>query len=225
MATQFGWKKKAKVASSVFGGSDAAQNETSDEENLEAEDVDWLTATKRKHDIFLEDGTMKSKRLKEEGNTLAEDRRFWEAIKYWNDALQLTPNDGTLHELKSQAFSELGELFPAVQSAEEAVKAKPTWFVARQRLGRAQMGLGEVEMALTNFQKAVHLRPDEQELWKEDLWWAFDVLKHKQSAGGEKPPRFPIQKEQLESESESEDADCYDGDSSEDESNENDVIS
>ena len=46
----------------------------------------------------------------------------------------------------SQALLELNELFPAVEAAEEAVHLEPTWPVAWQTLGRAQIGLGEIEM-------------------------------------------------------------------------------
>ena len=44
---------------------------------------------------------------------------------------------------------ELSEVIPAVQAAEEAVRLDPTWSVARQTLGRAQLGLGEVHMVST----------------------------------------------------------------------------
>lgn len=37
-------------------------------------------------------------------------------------------------------------MFPSVQCAERAVQLEPQWAVARQTLGRAQLGLGELEM-------------------------------------------------------------------------------
>lgn len=37
-------------------------------------------------------------------------------------------------------------MFQAVQCAERAVKLDVTWAVARQTLGRAQLGMGEVKM-------------------------------------------------------------------------------
>ena len=40
----------------------------------------------------------------------------------------------------------LHEVFPAVQTAEKAVHADPTWWVTYQTLGRAQMGLGEIDL-------------------------------------------------------------------------------
>lgn len=89
-------------------------------------------------------------------------------MKYWNEALQLTPDSTTLLEMKAQvasyciyciytvltciivytyqALMEVGEVFEAVQCAEMAVNLCPTWATARQTLGRAQLGIGEVHM-------------------------------------------------------------------------------
>eukprot|EP00117_Sycon_ciliatum_P001795 scpid93773/ scgid7306/ Tetratricopeptide repeat protein 33 len=208
-STQFGWKKKTKVPTTqvAFGGDD-------DDASLGGgervdDDVDWLTASKRKHGVFLEDSKMKSERLKDEGNTFAEEERYWEAIKRWDEALVLTPDDATLHELKSQAYSAVGERFPSVHSAEESCRLDPVWYVARQRLGRAQMDMGEVELALTNFQKAVHLHPADPEIWKDDLLWAWEIAKHKRAAIGDKPEQFPV-KTSKEGESEDDDDDDED---------------
>ena len=44
--------------------------------------------------------------------------------------------------------------------------------------GRAQMGLGEVELAVKSFQRAVHLNPEDEELRREDLEWAVGLLRH-----------------------------------------------
>ena len=45
---------------------------------------------------------------------------------------------------------EVGEVFEAVQSAEKAVEFSSTWATARQTLGRAQLGIGEVHMVSCN---------------------------------------------------------------------------
>lgn len=63
----------------------------------------------------------------------------------------------------------MGEVLPAIKAAEEAVKLCPNWWVGLQTLGRAQMGLGEVGQAVKTFSRAVHICPDQQELWREDL--------------------------------------------------------
>lgn len=64
--------------------------------------MDWLTMAKRRRLLLLEDNESKSRRLREEGATLAEAGRLWEAIRYWDEALELTPQRTTLHEMKSQ---------------------------------------------------------------------------------------------------------------------------
>lgn len=43
-------------------------------------------------------------RLQEEGGILAENERYWEAIKYWDEAIQLTPDSAVLQEMKAQVL-------------------------------------------------------------------------------------------------------------------------
>jgi hypothetical protein len=45
-----------------------------------------------------------------------------------------------------QALMAVGEVFPAVQTAQQAVSAQPTWWVGHQTLGRAQLNMGEVKL-------------------------------------------------------------------------------
>ena len=93
----FGWKRKTKLKTSV-----AAVFSMAEEEEDEEPGVDWLSAAKRICLPILEDSETKSKRLQNEGALLAENERYWEAIKYWDEAIQLTPNIAALHEMKSQ---------------------------------------------------------------------------------------------------------------------------
>ncbi|KAI1905269.1 hypothetical protein AGOR_G00014370 [Albula goreensis] len=170
----FGWKRKvgekvSKAAVQLFEAEAEAEAESHgpDEDN-----VDWLHAIKRRREVLLEDCAAKSKRLKDEGALLAEQERHWEAIKRWDEAIQLTPEDAALYEMKSQVLTILQEVFPAVQAAEMATKLRPLWWEAWQTLGRAQLSLGEVDLALRSFQVAIHLSPAERPLWEEDLSWA-----------------------------------------------------
>ncbi|XP_071518568.1 tetratricopeptide repeat protein 33-like isoform X2 [Panulirus ornatus] len=180
----FGWKRKAglsKPQSTVFTEENAEEkDETRDP------DIDWLTATKRPKVLQLEDAKAKARRLSNEGVTLAEAERWWAAIGRWNAALALTPDDHTIHEMMAQAYMQVGEVFPALKSAESAVKLCPNWWVGLQTLGRAQLGLGEVAEAVKTFSRAVHICPDEQELWREDLQWAVGLQKKYQEIEVEK---------------------------------------
>ncbi|XP_039767464.1 tetratricopeptide repeat protein 33 isoform X2 [Ornithorhynchus anatinus] len=100
----FGWKRKigervSKTSSRRF------EAEAADEKGpADGEEADWIRAAKRRKEILLEDRAQRSKRLREEGATLAENRRYWEAVRRWDEALQLTPDDATLYEMKSQAI-------------------------------------------------------------------------------------------------------------------------
>ncbi|KAK7100916.1 tetratricopeptide repeat protein 33-like [Littorina saxatilis] len=175
--TTFGWKRKA--GSGVVRNASQAFEQESKDEDLDNEvtrgEVDWLTLAPKKRMISLEDAKAKSERLREEGSILAHAERYWEAIKKWDEALLLTPSDSKMLEMKAQALMSVGEVFPAVQTAQQAVKADPTWWEARQTLGRAQLNLGEVKMAVRSFSKAVMLNPADKELWEDDLFWACSV--------------------------------------------------
>lgn len=71
----------------------------------------------------------------------------------------------------------LGEVMPAIQSAEEATKIKPNWYLAWQTLGRSQLNLGEVSLALQSFSKALHLEPTSMEIRDDDLKPTLVLLK------------------------------------------------
>uniref|UniRef100_A0A803J3U9 Tetratricopeptide repeat domain 33 n=1 Tax=Xenopus tropicalis TaxID=8364 RepID=A0A803J3U9_XENTR len=146
----FGWKRKIgeKVSKAV---SQHFEEEAADESVvLDSHEVDWLHAIKRKKGILLEDNTARSKRLKEEGSLLAEDGRHKEALTKWDEAIQLTPEDAALYEMKAQVLMGVHEIFPAVQAAETAVQRNPRFVEAWQTLGRAQLGLGEITMGCTD---------------------------------------------------------------------------
>ncbi|KAI4872421.1 hypothetical protein NFI96_017753, partial [Prochilodus magdalenae] len=106
----------------------------------------------------------------------------WEAVKKWDEAIQLTPEEAPLYEMKAQVLTVIQEAFPAVQAAEMAVKLRPVWWEAWQTLGRAQLSLGEVELAVRSFQVAIHLHPLERPLWEEDLSWALRLQEEKRAA-------------------------------------------
>ncbi|NXE35663.1 TTC33 protein, partial [Ptilorrhoa leucosticta] len=168
----FGWKRKigekvSKATSQQF------EAEAADDKDLgDDDDTNWVHAAKRRKEILLEDCVRKSKELKDEGANLAENRRYREALVKWDAALQLTPEDATLYEMKSQVLMSLHEMFPAVHAAEMAVQRNPRSWDAWQTLGRAQLGLGEIALAIRSFQVSLHIFPMNPEVWKEDLSWA-----------------------------------------------------
>ncbi|TSO37128.1 F-BAR domain only protein 2 [Bagarius yarrelli] len=180
--TSFSWNKKIgeKVCKAAVQQFDAESAQL--EEDAEPDGVDDVHSVKRRRDILQEECAAKSKRLKDEGALMANHSRHWEAVKKWEEAIHLTPEDASLHEMKSQVLSILQEDFPAVQAAEMSVKLQPMWWEGWQTLGRAQLNLGEVELAARSFQVALHLHPVERSLWEEDLKWAQHLRQEKHTA-------------------------------------------
>ncbi|KAM4050859.1 tetratricopeptide repeat protein 33 [Anomaloglossus baeobatrachus] len=178
----FGWKRKigervSKATSQNF------EKESADEAaGGDREDAHWLHSIKRKKGLLLEDNLSKSKRMKEEGALLALNGRHLEAIKKWDEGIHLTPEDAAMYEMKAQSLLYLQEIFPAVQAAETAVSRDPKFVEAWQTLGRAQLGLGEISMAIRSFQIGIHICPSNMELWEEDLNWARKLLQQKKEA-------------------------------------------
>ncbi|XP_064626471.1 tetratricopeptide repeat protein 33-like [Lineus longissimus] len=181
MSCKFGWKRKTGEKVSLKKSS-AFEKESKDDDDNEVSngEVDWLSLMpKKKRIMCLEDAQAKSDRLKKEGSTLADAERYWEAIKKWEGALQLTPEDETIHEMISQAYTILHEVYPAVRSARKVIEINPRWWIAHQTLGRAELNLGEVRLAIKSFSRALHINPASEELWVDDLNWARQLLKQK----------------------------------------------
>ncbi|XP_064477544.1 tetratricopeptide repeat protein 33-like [Ornithodoros turicata] len=179
--TAFGWKRKAGAIISQ-SASLQFQESTADDSGSVPDGVDWPTGFKRRRNLFLEDCAQKGERLREEGVTLAESERYWQAIKKFNEALELTPTDAKLWDMKAQALMLLREDFEAVKAAETAVKHDPTWWAAHQTLGRSRLALGEISMALRSFSTAVHLNPSSDELRQDDLLHTLRLLRCKEAA-------------------------------------------
>ncbi|KAF7243888.1 Tetratricopeptide repeat protein 33 [Varanus komodoensis] len=78
-----------------------------------------------------------------------------------------------------EVLMSLHEMFPAVLAAEMAVQRDPHSWEAWQTLGRAQLGLGEIALAIRSFQIALHICPLSPELWNEDLSWARKLQREK----------------------------------------------
>uniref|UniRef100_V9LC68 Tetratricopeptide repeat protein 33 n=1 Tax=Callorhinchus milii TaxID=7868 RepID=V9LC68_CALMI len=128
--------------------------------------------------------------LRERGTRLSDTHRYSEAIRCWDEAIQLTPDCAALYEMKAQVLLMLDAVFRAVQVAEVAVRLAPRWWVALQTLGRAQLNMGEISLAIRSFQKALHVMPSERSLWDEDLRWALR-LRDQQRLVAEPPPHGP----------------------------------
>ncbi|KAG6609431.1 Tetratricopeptide repeat protein 33 [Phytophthora cinnamomi] len=106
---------------------------------------------------LLEDVQAKVRRLKDEGNTLAEAGRFRAAMGRWQEALGVDPGNAALYEMLAQASMAVYEDFQAVQFARKAIELAPTWSDGFLTLARCQLNFGELNLALEALEEAAKL--------------------------------------------------------------------
>lgn len=220
--TTFGWKRKiGQVNSNQALGAFSGTNQVEDSE-VDPE-FDWISEAKKRKFAALEDNQIKFNRLKAEGIELASGEKYWQAIGRWDQALSLDPTDGAVHEMKAQSLIQLHEWIPAIQAANRAIECNKSWWEGHQTLGRAQLGLGEINLAQRSFQIALHLNPADEELRKNDLRWVLKLQKKYQGLQSEEPSQS--QKLYVDQDSSNDESDSDSDSDSENLETENDLVS
>ncbi|XP_031281597.1 tetratricopeptide repeat protein 33 [Pistacia vera] len=113
-----------------------------------------------------------------QGNKLAEDGKYREALGKWEAALNLMPENAVLHEQKAQVLLEIGDAWNALKAATRATELEPSWAEAWITLGRAQLNFGEPDSAMESFDKALAMKPDSEEA-RDDRKTAFHLVKRR----------------------------------------------
>ncbi|XP_044510103.1 tetratricopeptide repeat protein 33 [Mangifera indica] len=113
-----------------------------------------------------------------QGNKLAEDGKYREALGKWEAALNMMPENAVLHEQKAQVLLEIGDAWNALKAATRATELEPSWAEAWITLGRAQLNFGELDSAIESFDKALAIKPDSEEV-QDDRKAAFHLVKRR----------------------------------------------
>uniref|UniRef100_A0A2P2LF63 Uncharacterized protein n=1 Tax=Rhizophora mucronata TaxID=61149 RepID=A0A2P2LF63_RHIMU len=113
-----------------------------------------------------------------QGNKLAEDGKYREALGKWEAALNLMPESVVVHEQKAQVLLELGDAWGALKAATRATALEPSWAEAWVTLGRAQLNFGEPDSAIESFDKASAIKPDSKEA-RDDRQTALHLVKRR----------------------------------------------
>ncbi|GAB2233665.1 hypothetical protein Droror1_Dr00002893 [Drosera rotundifolia] len=114
----------------------------------------------------------------EQGNKLAEDGRYSEALGKWEAAINLMPQKAVLHEQKAQVLLETGDAWGALKAATRATELEPSWSEAWLTLGRAQLNFGEPNNAVESFDMALSLKPESTEA-RDDRQTALRLVKRR----------------------------------------------
>lgn len=174
--TSFGWKKKTSILKRNSGLEEDA-------------DPDFITGPSPAKVEKRETPREIVVRLKDEGFKFVEREEFWKATSRFQQAVRIIQNDlrgqndvppvHEFQEMAAQCLIQLHEWEPAIDIAGLAVKSSHHhWEPAFQTLGRAYLGIGDVEGAVAAFSRARLLNPADDELRVQDLAWAQKLKIH-----------------------------------------------
>lgn len=114
-----------------------------------------------------------------QGDKLAEEGRYEEALGKWEAALSIVPENAVIHEQKAQVFLEIGDPWKALMAATRSTELDPSWAEAWTTLGRAQLNFGEPDSAIRSFETALSINAESREA-KEDLQAAKQLIKKRE---------------------------------------------
>jgi protein O-mannosyl-transferase len=94
------------------------------------------------------------------GYALAGKGQLDEAIRHYQEAIRLKPDQPDFHANLGVAFARHGQLEEAVRQFQEAIRLKPDHSNAHYNLGTALDKQGQLDEAIRQYREAVRLKPD-----------------------------------------------------------------
>jgi tetratricopeptide (TPR) repeat protein len=87
------------------------------------------------------------------------------AVKHFEQALAIKPDNAEAHSNLGNTLQELGQLEVAVKSFEQALAIKPDFAEAHYNLGITLKELGQLEEAVKSYEQALTIKPDYAEAY------------------------------------------------------------
>ena len=97
------------------------------------------------------------------GIVLAEKGQTDEAIKHYQEAMRLRPDDAEAHYNLGIVLTERGQIGGAISQYQEALRLKPGYAEAHYNLGVALGRKGQTDEAIRQYQEAIRLKPQHAE--------------------------------------------------------------
>jgi Flp pilus assembly protein TadD len=91
--------------------------------------------------------------------------QYQQAIKYFQEALRIMPDDAKTWNSLGVAYDELGQYQQAIGCFQEALRIKPDNAKTWNNLGVTSGKLGQLKQAIGYFQEALRIKPDDAETW------------------------------------------------------------
>jgi Flp pilus assembly protein TadD/predicted amidohydrolase len=115
------------------------------------------------------------------GVALGELGKYEEAIKCYDKAIEIKPNDEEAWYNKGVALGKLGKHEEAIRCFDRAIEIKPSyeeaWYGKGVRLGE----LGKYEEAIKCYDRAIEIRPNYEEAWYNKGWNVTKLGKYEEA--------------------------------------------
>ena len=131
-------------------------------EKISKEEIDYLKHRIEDLEIF---GISSPYDLFVKGLSFYEKKDYESALKAYNKAIELKPNDEGIWNNKGIVLKHLGKHEDALKAYEKAIELKPNEAVMWYNKGSTLLKLGKFEEALKAFDKAIELDPNDSDAW------------------------------------------------------------
>lgn len=103
--------------------------------------------------------------LYNQGNTLSQLNRYPEALRRYDEALELMPNYKEVWNNKAKVLYQLEQYSQAQEAYDKAIQIDPNYTESWIGRGKVMSALGKYSDALTAFEQAIKQNPDQVEAW------------------------------------------------------------
>lgn len=101
--------------------------------------------------------------LKNDGNRLMKEEKYQEALNTYTKAINLDATNPVFYCNRAAAYSRLGDYVRAADDCKMALRHDPNYSKAWGRLGLAYSKMNEHKQAVTAYQNAIRLEPENQD--------------------------------------------------------------
>jgi len=102
--------------------------------------------------------------LKEKGNSALNEGKFWDAIKYYSQAIEVDPDNHVLYSNRSAAHAKAGNYMDALKDGEKTVELKSDWGKGYSRKGAALAYLQRYDEAIACYEMGISCDPNNAQL-------------------------------------------------------------
>jgi DnaJ family protein C protein 7 len=118
---------------------------------------------------------------KTEGNNLYKEKKYMEALKLYNEAIELCPTCAAFFSNRAATFMMLSQYDKALEDSRRTVTLDPTFLKGHLREAKCHLAMGEPAAAVRCYEKVLETEPNNQ-VAKAELTQARAVQQYEESA-------------------------------------------